>query len=239
MKNEIVKQETEMMPAEFVGETWGAENIDQEDIILSKVLLMQAMSEAVNEKETAEAGDIIKSTTEEVIGGRTSPVEFIPISLTKTWVILKKEGSKYEFQTIEPYTPANANRKLEWTDELHNEYRADKCLNFYILLKKEVNAALSGSGAAIPCVVSFRRTSFQAGRKLASGISESAFMKQPAFSKVYELKSEKKTNDLGTFFVFDVAPKGKATADEMKYAYEWYKNIKLQTVRVHESGEEA
>ena len=239
MNKELVKKETEeTLPAELM-EAFGSENIDNEDIILPKLLLMQAMSEAVNEKETAEAGDILKSTTEVVLGGRSKPVEIIPVSLQKSWVVMKKEGSKFEFVATEPVTAQNANRPLTWTDELHNEFRADKCLNFYVLLKSEVAAAVKGEGAAIPCVVSFRRTSYQAGRKLASGIAESKFMKQPAFAKSYELRAEKKTNDLGTFFVFDIVPKAKTSVEEMKYAFEWYKNLNAAQVKVHEAGDDA
>ena len=237
MRQELVTKETNL-PTELQG-SWGSEEIDNEDIVLPKLLLMQAMSEAVSEKETAEAGDIIKSTSEQVVGGREKPVKIIPLSCFKTWVLSMKDGSRYAFKSVEPSTPANINRALEWTDELGNEWRADKALNFYVLLPEEITAASNGEGACIPCLVSFRRTSYMAGRKLASGMKESQFLNQPAASRVYELRANKRTNDLGTFYVYDVGTAGKATVEQVTFAKQWFDSLKTAKVKIDAVEDEA
>jgi hypothetical protein len=233
-----VAPKEELLPAELSG-TWGAEGVDNDDIILPRLLLMQSMSEMVSEKETAEPGDIVKSTNETVMGGRDKPLRIIPLSVFKTWTLEMKEGSKFVWKANEPMTPQNVNRPIEWTDELKNEWRANKVLNFYVLIQNEIAPALAGEGTAIPCLVSFRRTSYMTGRKLASGINESRFMGQPAAARSYELKVAKKTNDLGTWYVYDLGIGTKTTTEEVRYAKQWFDSLSANQVKVHDITDEA
>lgn len=230
---EIVETEN-LLPTELGG-TWGNDDIDNDDIVLPKILLMQAMSEAVNEKGIAKPGDIIKSTTEEVMGGLDMPLEIIPLNSFKTWILSMKEGQKFIYKSTEPMTPANVTRKLEWEDDLGNEWRADKSLNFYVLLPVEIESALKGDSACIPHLVNFRRTSYMAGRNLVSGMKESAFLNQPGASRVYNLKVTKRKNDHGTFFVFDIGKGAKTTTAQLQFAKKWFDTLKTAEVKVHDT----
>jgi hypothetical protein len=242
MTTELVKQESNL-PAELDG-SWGSETISNDDILIPKLLLMQAMSQLVSEKEAAEAGDIIKSTTEEVVGGREKGVKIVPLMSFKTWTISEFTGSKFEFRSTEPLTMQNAAAALEWTDAASDgsgkttTWRRDKGLNFYVLVKGDLEAAVNGNGACLPALISFRRTSMQAGKKLASGISESAMMKRPAASRVYELKSMKRKTDDHTYFVFDLVPTAdKVSNEELTFAKQWYDTLKSSQVKVDDAAD--
>lgn len=234
---EIVKQETNL-PAELDG-AWGSEGISKEDILIPKILLMQAMSQLVTEKEIAEPGDIIVSTTEEVVGGKENPLIFVPLMSFKTWTISELVGAKYEFRDTIPMTPKNAADPLEF-EENGVKYRRDKGLNFYVLLKKDLEAAAKGEGAVMPALLAFRRTSFTAGKKLASGIQMSSMMKKSAASSAYALSSTKRKTDDHTYYVYDVAPSkdSKVSIEELAVAKQWYDTLMSSQVKVDDSSDE-
>jgi hypothetical protein len=234
---EIVKQEN-MLPEELSG-AWGSENITNEDILIPKILLMQAMSDMVADKEIAEAGDIVKSTTEEVLASRDEHLDFVPLMSFNTWIVSEQVGQKFEFRYSEPYTIANAKHSLEWTEN-GQSFRRDKAMNFYVLVKKDLEAAAKGDGACIPCLLQFKRTSTTAGKKLAGGISESAMLKRPACSRVYKLSSFKRKTDDHTYYVLDVVPNNasKVSDEEIRIAKQWYDTLKTSTVRVDETVED-
>jgi hypothetical protein len=231
--------------------SWADEVINTEDIVLPRILLMQALSPLVAEKELAEPGDIVKSTTEEVIAPKGEALRIVPISSFKTWRKEKKVDGKWKFYSQEPHTPETANRGWEEFEEMDPRtnkkeiFKWVRCFNFYVNLKSDLEAAVKGESAALPCLISFKSTSFDTGKKIYSGIAEGMTMKSvknpkglPAFSREYSLSSKKTVGDKGTFYTFEVI-QGKLIPDqERAIASKWYSTVKQSSVKVHEANDD-
>lgn len=217
MENQVqtVNQKNELaVPSEGA---WGAETADSRDILIPKILLMQGLSQAVAD-EKASMGDMVDSLSLEVLGsgrGDGKPVRFVPLFLFKTWVVQEKlGGNKFDFKEIVPFGPDNQ----DWEWETDTE-RRDLTLNFYVLLEKDLD-----NPAALPYVVSFRRTSMQAGKKLSTHFSKCQLAGKPPAASVFELSAKKRENDQGTFFVYDVVQAGDNS--KLDTAYKWYLTVR-------------
>jgi hypothetical protein len=220
----------ESLPAEFTeAGSWGTEGLDAQDILIPKLLCMQGLSKLVADRK-AMMGDMINSTTSEVVGNDQKPIEIIPILNFNTWVEYEKIGGKLKFKTITPVTAANRNQPIE--EKLPNgiEVRRDYCINFYVLLARD-----AADPAALPYVLCFKRTSLGAGKKLATHLFDCKSRKLPSAVKSFKLEAVKKQNDQGTFYVFDVTPARNTNREEITTAYSWYKRIAAQETKVDNS----
>jgi len=231
--------------------SWADEVVNTEDIVLPRILLMQALSPLVAEKEMAEPGDIVKSTTEEVVAKKGTPLRIVPISQFKTWRKEKKVDGKWKFAAQEAFTPANATRGWEEFEEVDPKdgkkafFKWVRCFNFYVNLKQDLELAVKGESAALPCLISFKSTSYDTGKKIYSGIAEGMTMKSPknpkglpAFSREYALSASKKVGDKGTYYVFDIV-QGKLIPDsERQVASKWYSTVKKSSVKVHDASDD-
>lgn len=206
--------------------TWGTEGTSTKDILIPKLLLMQGLSKFVAD-EKAQMGDIVNSLTGDILGGKTKPVEIIPIMSFRTWVIYEIVGDKPQFKSVVPMTRENEDWELEGEED-GAPVRRDKCLNFYVMLKTDMGG--------FPYLVSFRRTSFRAGKKLVNHFKLAEMKRIPPAANSVMLACSKQQNDDGTFYVFDIAP-GKPTAKEdLSTCYGWYKTLSAGTgVRVDNS----
>lgn len=192
-------------------EAFGTEDIDNEDIIIPKVLVMQGMSKRVTEGK-AKLGDMVDSLTGEILGDTDTPIDFIPFKTFKTWIVFHND----EYKETIPVTPKNKDWPIEdKVDGVH--VRRDKVFNCYCLLPEQIE-----SGEFLPFVLSFRRTSYYAGRKLTTAFARLRMFKKPAFSKVFRLSSEKQTKDKHTFFTFDVEQVGNSNEKHMVECKNWY-----------------
>jgi hypothetical protein len=213
---------------------WGAEEISADDILLPKILLMQGLSQAVTD-EKARIGDMLDNLNGQVIGDKNTPVEIIVFKTTKTWIIFedKNNTGSMEYVRQEPMTAANQNWPME---EVMGglKVRRDRALNFYCLLPSQI-----ASGEAFPYLVSMRRTSYTAGKKLVTYFTKLKLANQPTASRVFALSCKKQENDKGTFYVFDAAMSRQSTPEEIKAAHDWYQIISTATVRVMDTDLEA
>lgn len=207
---------------------WGAENISAQDIVIPKILLMQGMSKLVSDGRAA-VGDLVDSITVEKLGNRKEPLSFIPFLTFKTWIESKKKGEKYEFVRQVPMDATNEDLPVEFT-EGESIMRRDRSLNVYVLLPRDI---ARGEGV-MPYVISFRRTSYQGGKTLATMIQKLAEFNKPAASKTFELIVADKENDKGKFVVLTVGEKGVTPRESMNLAYKWYKKVRAG-VKVDES----
>lgn len=233
MTNELAKKENYDLA--IMESDWGSEGVDSTDILIPKILLMQGLSDYVAEG-SAQMGDLVNSVSAKLLGTAREkdkkPVCIIPISTFKTWAeytVDTKGGLKYK-QTI-PMTAANADLPLE--DMVDNvKIRRDKCLNFYVLNVDEPEE--------FPYVITFKRTSYHAGKKLATHFVKCQQAKAlgkpvPPAATMFNLSGVKTQNDFGTFYVFDVAEAGKTSPELLAKAYHWYQVIKTKAVKVDES----
>lgn len=227
MTKQVAKKEESNMPAIPQG-SWGAEGLSADDILLPKILLMQPMSELVVDEQAA-PGEMLDSLTKEKLGDQKKDLEIIPINMFKTWVISRKDGQKFKFVKQEPRNAANDNLPLEYTEN-GIEYRRDKVLNFYCLKASEAK-----NPDALPIVASFRRTSTQAGKQIATHFQKAVMMGKPPACKTLKLISKKTSNDKGTYYIFDVTNGRSTEAEEIQKAFQWHQQIKSAGVKVDDA----
>jgi hypothetical protein len=213
--------------------SWGSEGLSNSDILVPKLLVMQGLSDLVAEGK-ANVGQIRESINGELLGGMVKPkeqtaVEVVAFSSFKTWVIFEKKNGKDEYVKTVPMTPENEGWLI---DEVIGgvQVRRDKCLNFYVLLASELKA-----GTAFPYLVSFRRTSMRAGKKLATMAAKLRVFKKPLAAKIINLGVLAEENDKGKYFVFDVTQGRSTTTDELAAAHQWYEALKTTNVKVDDS----
>jgi hypothetical protein len=205
--------------------------LDTGDILIPRVLLMQSTSEAVGDG-LAQFGDVVNSVTKEKLGDFNNAIDVIPLKPTKYWCISDMSGTTPKFMRIEPFTAQNAN--LPWEDmENGKPIRRDMSLDFYCLLSKEVEL-----GDAFPVVLSFRRTSYPAGKTLASHLMKLGILGKPAFSKTVTLKLLRQKKDTNTFAVWSVLPGRACTTDELSLAKTWATALSTVAVKVDQGGED-
>jgi len=244
-----VKENADVALPEDLSGSWGSEGVDNADILIPRALLMQPLSDFVADKVAA-AGDIIKSTTKEVLYTESvdKPFEFIPIMTYKTWRIMVMKDGKYVFHSLEPMTATNVNDPLEWLDG-NQQFRRDRTINFYVLLpseiKKEIVALdkLSGGGipdtddCLVPCLLSFTRTSFPAGKELATHFKKAQHFRIPPAVTTFILFSEFEKNDKGNYYVYRVAKSRKTAIEELSMCKRWYDTLQEASVVVDPEAE--
>jgi hypothetical protein len=238
------QQETQIAVAEAVGFSpvvgsapagaWGSENISAKDFIIPKILLMQGQSSFVTEG-SAMVGQLVDSVSRELLGGKwgrdnDKPLNFIPFYTFRTWVENEKKGDKFEYVRQLPMDAANEDLPLEYKDG-DKIMRRDRCINVYVLLPEQLEA----KQGILPYVISFRRTSYTAGKKLSTFLGKLADFNLPAAAKNFKLSVLQKENDLGKFCTFDVEMLKDSKPEHMSVAYEWYKRVKNSTVKVDDS----
>ena len=195
----VTKKEQAPPPAVFQRKTQSTDQIDQKDILIPKILLMQGLSELVT-SEQATMGDMVNSVTSKVLGGKSKPIQFIPMITNKSWIVLDKETQK--FKGAVPFGPANANWKWEDVDPKDGKtVKNMQSLNFYCFLEADL-----ADPAALPYMLSFRSTSYTAGKKLITHFAQANMIGIVPWAQVFELSCKKEQNDKGTYYVFDVKP---------------------------------
>jgi hypothetical protein len=156
-------------------------------------------------------GEIIKSTNGDLIAKRNETVDVIVFAKWKEWRIMKKnpQSGRFEFDRLEAWTEQND--LLEWDfEENGNVMRRDKTLNFYAILAKEAEAQ-----KAYPIKLSFVRTGFKTGHKLADAYSRAMMEKQPPTRQIFKLGSELIQGKEESYFAFTVS-EGTATTEAQR-----------------------
>lgn len=232
MTTELAKKE-ETAVATGAPPVFGHEQIDTDDLIIPKLLLMQGQSEFVNDGK-AESGDLVKYPSAVKVSEvnrkekTNAGTLFIPLTYTKSWVISEKVGNKYEFRRVEPFTPANSDAEWEFKEN-GTDWRRDKSIEVYGLLKTDVEheAKMKASGdfdmekALMPVVVSFRRTSYKSGRKIVTHFAKAKKYNVPAYVNMFKVAAHQETNELGTYYVLDIDEGGKTDKAAFDSCNEW------------------
>lgn len=245
----LTKKEAQAVSTEVVHQA-GQEEILASDILIPKLLLMQGLSELVNARKAAQ-GDMVKSTTGEIVGGPDKPAEFIPLTFFNQWILQEKVGNKYEFRGVEPMTAANADLPWDFQQD-GTQWKRVKSINVYALLpgdiarEREAKKLAQKTGempdpntALMPVLVSFRSTSYKAGQAIVTHFARAKKYNLPGYVSTMKLKCRQDKNDLGTFYVFDVEQGSKASKEDQEVASEWYKLLATSKVRVDDSDLES
>lgn len=233
------------LSATYNPEDWGQAELSSKDIIIPRILLMQPMSPQVTDGKAA-FGDWRESLNNELLGKMEEGFEVVPFYMEKVFIeykITKLAGGKEErkyFKTI-PISPLNENMAYEGEvlDEATGEMvpvSRDRTMNFYVLLKKELEA-----GSAIPYIISFRKTSLQAGKKLTTQM----FMKNinagktPA-SVTVKVIAKKQTGVVNgtnvTYAVADIIPTEPTPNAMISEAFRWLSMVRQGKTKAHEES---
>lgn len=213
--------------ADFTEGSWDTEAVDTKDIIIPKILLMHGTSDLVK-KGVRNQGEIVKSVTGEVVAKRGETVDVIVFEKWKEWRIMKKNpaSGRFEYLRLETWTPENDALEWEYT-EGGDTFRRDKTMNFYGVIAKEAEA-----GNAFPVKLSFVRTGFKTGLKIADAYARALMEKQPPTRQVFKIGSELVTGKEETYFAF-TAEAGEASTEAQKKAALTWRQVVMQAKKTN------
>lgn len=209
---------------------------DSKDIMIPRILLMHGTSTLVGQQKATQ-GDIVDSVSHEILGKSGKPIEIIPIKqLDKEWNIEKyvergKQG-KYEFERTDPWDESLKNQ-LEFTEN-GEKFRRNARLSFYVLLARDSQTN------HLPYLVSFQRTSYTAGRNIASFFSEALFAFKKGdkgsipMSQVFELGCRIEQGDMGAYYVLECKRTRVSNAEELEKAKYWFSQLRTKDYKVHD-----
>lgn len=227
MEQQLVKNEKKEI-TNPMAQSWGSEELDSSDILIPRLLLMQGLSERVTQGKAA-SGEFCDNVEWRKYGGKDKQVELVLVDHFKNWVISEKgpKENKFNFNKIVPWKDGNPTWEFESYDEPSKiTTRRHKCLNFYVLPVADLDG--------LPLLLSFRGTSYGAGKQVVTLASRGKMVGKPLGWKTVKLGSNTKTNDLGTFYVFTVEPGRESKKEELEKAFEWHQIIRKGTAKVAE-----
>ncbi len=218
---------------------WGGSPITSQDITLPRILVMQATSEAVTEGKAA-FGELRESLNNTKLGDFKTPLEVVPFFLQKVFVEYDvTAGDSWKdkrFLRMTPITPENDD--LPFTDEEKTsegktiKISRDRCMNYFVLLPEEMD-----NGTALPYVLSFRRTSLKAGKKLATQMYiKNKDANKPPPAVMCEISSNRQSNDDGTYSVLDVKFTTPTPSEYIDQCKKWIKTILAGQAKIHEES---
>lgn len=207
---------------------WGAEGVSTKDMIISRLQLMHDISENVK-RGKSRPGDIVNSSTGEVLAPAGQALEIIPINTFREWHKFEVQGKKEVFISKIPCTKANENLPLETIENgkpIINRY----VLNFSVLLASRITE--------LPYLVSFKKSGMFAGKILATYFQTCLMTKQPPAKKIYKLSSVDKTYDGFTYKAFAIEAGRASTTEEVQAARLWYEMITMGVTQIAEDEAE-
>ena len=216
--------------------SWGKNEFSLKDLVLPRILMMQPTSQHVTEGQ-AKFGEFVNSLTNEIMGDITQPpLNFIPILMTKVWLVYSKTQGpngaiKLKFLRADPITLANEN--LPWNDKEDGiDIKREYVRQFYILLENDMS---------MPYVLSLKSTSSKAAQVLATQMyTKNAMAKLAPCAVKMSFGATKEKNDKGSFLVAQIKLVGRTSQEDIENAYYWYHAIQSGIVGVDlEESQEA
>lgn len=260
MGTEVMKKETSAVAMQ--SQTPGGEVLSS-DVLIPRLLLMQGLSDFVAARK-AQMGDMVRSTTAEKLGGPETPIEFIPLTFQNKWMIQELVGKKFEFRKMLPRDHGMEDAKKQETEKTGENlpwdftqggttWRRVKVIECFALLPSDIAAFQEELARAeregdmpdmnktlLPVVISFRSTSYTAGRAVVTHFTKAAGMAKygaKAHGFTLKLSCSQDSNDQGTFYVYDVQSGRRCTPLEFEKASEWFGLLGSSQVVVDEPEE--
>jgi len=227
--SKAVTKKTDASLAAYATDLMDDVPVEVEDITIPKLLLQQSQSGMFKEGKS-KIGEIRGSLESNLIAKAGEEVEFIPFSMFKTWVTLKTAGGSF----IEETSYATGSKERE---EIRDgiEVKNYQSLNYYCLLPEDIK-----SGVYMPYVISFRSTSYNAGKTLETKRALLADFNKPLAFKTFKLSSKGDRNaDGNDYQVLTVAESRDTTPEELEAVSRWNKIIKTKNVIVDDSDTKA
>jgi hypothetical protein len=252
LSTEIVQKERSGALAHpaLSGGKWNNFDGDVSDILIPKLLVGQATSKLVQE-EKVNFGQVWRSTTGQVLGGKGKAFEVIPLFHFKNWIISEKVAGRFTFRGVEPFTAENRDKPWVWTetrDGKTTEWKREQALNFYVLLPADIAAdqaarkAFQESGelpdteaSLLPCLLQFKSTAFKSGKIIVTHFAKAADFGVPPFVNKFRIDTEKLTGDQTAWFVLKAEPAGKTPPEYLETCAKWRAIVEKQNVKVDDS----
>lgn len=182
----------------------GFENEDTSDLLLPRIELLQGLSPAVQQGK-GKAGDIVNQISKQPL-----PTDIIiPIAMHRKYIkwIPRDEGGGIEYQTTDRNDP-RVIKDTKWG--AHGEKPScTSYMNFLVLLE----------GSTLPIVLSFAMTNYNTGKKLYTLCK---MTNQDMWKGKYKLSSLSRTNQMGTWHVFEIDEAGKTEVKNVEIAEQLY-----------------
>lgn len=218
-------------------EAWGSDVSDSTELLIPKAILMQAVSELVQDGTCAN-GDIIRSTDKKVLANAKKPLTIVPFSMTRTWLENKYDGGMYRWDHEKPWTAENANDP--WEYEINGEkWKRQKAYNFYALLPDEKDPT------ALPIIkLQFKSGSIKAGKTLADFFARLQVTNKarkaagkpimvPACNQ-WKLSSKLMEGDKNKYQAFVIEMGPETPREQIEQAATWYTMMKTQPQNIKE-----
>lgn len=234
-KQVATKQSNEVVKQNDLGE-WGEEQfVSPQDLIVSKLLPMQGLSDKVMEGKAA-FGEIRDSVTNECYASIQKPMEFIPFSYSPVWIEeeYNAQTKKYKYARTVPINHQNDGLPFE-----SEGIKRTRQLNFFVLVVDEIK-----KGIPLPKLLSFKSTSIKAGRNLLTQmdqINRAINKGKPDPARVVmKLSVTSEKNDKGTYAVLNVEKVRDSTPEEKAQVFVWFDIFKKHKndVKIDEAHEE-
>lgn len=244
MTQEVMKRE-ETGVATYTG---GGEEIIRTDALIPRLLLMQGLSDFVVDRK-AQQGDMVRSTTIEKLGDPEVSVELIPITFQNRWRLEEEIKGKFEYRGTEPRNAKNDDLPWEFTHQ-GAKWKRTKVIDLYAVLPKDIAAEqeemtrFKATGelpdlnkTLMPVLVSFRASSYQAGKKVVDIFIKAQNFGVQAHHYKTRLKCHQESNDKGTYYVFDLEGTRPVTSDEKQVSDRWQSILasNLDKMKVHDA----
>jgi hypothetical protein len=191
----------------------GFEHEDSKDLLLPRIELLQGLSPAVQEGK-GRAGDLVNQISKSPLPTNI----FLPITMHRKYIkwIPRDQGGGIEYQTSDP-TDERVIEDVKWGR--HGEKPSCTAyMNFLVLLE----------GATLPIVLSFSLTNYQEGRKLYTMCK---MANCDMWKKKYKIASKIKTNNMGTWHVYDVSEVGDSSAQDIATAEKLYEAFSTRDLK--------
>lgn len=200
----------------------------REDLLIPRVRMLQSTSEEVKQDPRKFfAGTLINSVTKESL-----PERFIPIKRLPNYWIRFNARKKDDPAFVEGVEPGG----IVWRSDDPKDERVVKESQFGPKGEPPVATQYMSylcyfEGSVIPLVLSFAKTSYQAGRAFwTTAIGTGRAM----HADRYLLKTVQKTAQGNTFFVLQVEREGLASEDELKIGEALSQAFTGKAVKVHD-----
>jgi len=195
----------------------------QNDILIPKLHLIQAMSELRKQKK-ADEGDFVDSLTGEIISPDGEELKFVVLKTFKRWHTFKlvNEGTKTKKEFISSEIMVlGKNENLAYQETVEGEQIVRRqVISAYVLTEKDVLNVLDK-----PYIIDFAGASKYAGRKMISDINTLGKNSLPSFVGFFKLTAHEENFEDGSAYVKNVAFGGYLPKEIMPFLVNCYKNL--------------
>lgn len=204
---------------------WGGDNVQSEDISIPSILLMQATNNLVA-SGVANVGEIIDSSTKEVLAKRNEAMEFIPLMANTEWVMQQKdEKNQWRKVKVVEGPPEAVGRK--WTLETVVDGKPTK---FSKVL--HVFLAIPGKMDEMPRYLSLKGMSVGAAQTIGTHVFMKNKFQKPIADTVFKLSNSAHSFNGITQLAFEVSKLRPTTQEELTTACQWREMLVGQKSKV-------